>query len=53
MEIGAISSDYTGTLVKKENEDRIYKINVIMDKNNISNPEYWVKKENSVLDSKK
>lgn len=44
LEIGAISSDYTGTFVKRENEDKIYKINVIMDKNNIANPQYWAKK---------
>ena len=42
LEIGQITADYTGTLVKKENEDKIYSINVIMDKNNISNPEYWL-----------
>ena len=41
LEIGSISSDYTGTFVRKENEDKIYKINVMMDKNNISNPKYW------------
>ena len=42
LEIGQITADYTGTLVKKENEDKIYSINVIIDKNNISNPEYWL-----------
>lgn len=53
LEIGAISSDYTGTFVKRENEDKIYKINVIMDKNNIANPQYWAKREIPVVDSKK
>lgn len=42
LEIGQITADYTGTLVKKENEDKIYSINVIIDKNNISDPKYWL-----------
>jgi len=52
LEIGQITSDYTGTLVKKENEDKVYSINVIMDKNNISNPEYWAKKNDKPPESK-
>jgi len=41
LEIGQITSDYTGTLVKKENEDKIYKINVVINKDNINDPNYW------------
>jgi len=48
LEIGNIYSDYTGTLVKKENEEIIYKINVIIDKLNISNPKYWSKNDDGL-----
>jgi len=41
LELGNVSSDWTGTLVKTNN--KIYKINVVIDKNNISNKYYWEK----------
>lgn len=52
LEIGEITADYTGTLVKREDEDKIYSINVIIDKNNISNPEYWAKKNDKSQENK-
>jgi hypothetical protein len=52
LEIGQITADYTGTLVKKENEDKVYSINVIIDKNNISNPEYWANKNDESQQNK-
>ncbi len=42
LEIGNISSDYLGTLVKIPGKEIIYKIDVIIDKNNINNSEYWI-----------
>lgn len=42
LEIGNISSDYLGTLVKVPDEEVVYKIDVIIDKNNINNSGYWI-----------
>ncbi len=45
LEIGNISSDYLGTLVKKPGEEVVYKIDVIIDKNNINDQKYWTATE--------
>jgi hypothetical protein len=45
LEIGNISSDYLGTLVKKPGEEVVYKIDVIIDKNNINDQKYWTTTE--------
>lgn len=42
LEIGAVSGDYTGTMVRIPNDNKIYKLNVIMDRNHINDPNYWM-----------
>ena len=41
LELGNITSDWSGTLVKINN--KIYKINVVIDKNNVNRSYYWEK----------
>jgi len=42
LEIGAVSLDYTGTMVRIPNDNKIYKLNVIIDRNHINDPKYWM-----------
>ncbi len=41
LEIGNITNDTDGTYVREDNGKEVYKINIILDKNNLPKSDYW------------
>ena len=49
LELGNISSDYTGTYVRENEGSTVYKTETVLDKENMVTPDYWSKKTISNL----
>lgn len=44
LEIGKINSNYDGTYVRKENGGSVYNTEILLEKNNLINPDQWANK---------
>ncbi len=44
LELGNIENSYSGTYVREKDGGQVYKVPLVLDKNNLSDPSYWIQK---------